>query len=243
MIRSFLFFVVAGTLAAQGWPTSPGAMGFQAARNVNRDDRDYQQGVRELDQRHWDQAIEDFKASAAHNGPSSDAALYWQAYAENRAGRDEDAMETLSDLLADYPSSSWLKDARALQMEVQRQTGAPPSPNAQSDEELKLLAINSLMQSDPNQAVPILQKLLKGNASEKLKERAMFVLTQSSSSEARNTLNQLARDSSNPALQRKAIHYMGLMGNAESRQELASIYKSSSDVGLKRDILHSFMQS
>lgn len=244
MIRSFLLFLVAaGTVAAQGWPTAPGAMGFQAARNANRDDADYQNGLRELDQRHWDRAIADFKASAAHNRSSSDAALYWQAYAEDHAGRNEDAMATLSSLLADYPSSSWLKDALALKVELQGQAGSAPSPNAQPDEELKLLAINSLMQSDPNQAVPILQKLLKGDASEKLKERALFVLTQSSSPEARNTLDQLARDSSHPELQRKAIHYMGLMGNAESRNELASIYKASSDVQLKHDILHSFMQS
>jgi HEAT repeat protein len=229
--------------AQGGWTPAPGAMGFQAARNVNRDDADYQNGLRELDERHWDRAIAAFKASAAHNRSSSDAALYWQAYAQKQAGRAEDALSTVATMLSEYGSSPWVKDARALQMEMLGQAGAPPSPSAQPDEELKLLAINSLMQSDPDQAVPILQKLLKGDSSEKVKERALFVLTQSSSPEARKTLDQMARDTGNPALQRKAIHYMGLMGNAESRNELASIYKGSSDIQLKKDILRSFMQS
>ena len=244
MIRSLLLFLtVSGTVAAQGWPPAPGAMSFQSARSVNRDDAEYQNGMRELDQRHWDRAIADFEASASRNRSSSDAALYWKAYAESRAGRREEALATIATLRAQFRSSRWMRDANALELEMRGQAGAPPNPNAQSDEELKLLAINSLMQSDPDRAVPILQKLLKGDASEKVKERALFVLTQSSSPEARNTLNQMAHDSSNPALQRRAIRYMGLMGNPQMRGELVSIYKSSSDVQLKHDIIRSFMQS
>lgn len=241
MIRkSFLLLAFAGAIAAQGWMPD-GAMTFQSARSANRDDADYQNGLRELDDHRWDRAIAAFKASAARNRSSSDAALYWEAYAENRAGRDEDALATLNSMLTEYPSSSWVKDAMALQLELHAQAGASPNPSAQSDEELKLLAINNLMQSDPDQAVPILQKLLKGNASEHLKDRALFVLTQSSSPAAATTLDQIARDSSNPALQRKAIRYMGMMGRPQAFDELTSIYKASSDVQLKRDILHSFM--
>ncbi|HZS56463.1 MAG TPA: HEAT repeat domain-containing protein [Bryobacteraceae bacterium] len=244
MIRNFLLSLAfAGSLAAQGWPPAPGAMSFQSARSINRDDSEYQNGMRELDERHWDRAIRDFEASVSRNRASSDAALYWKAYAESRAGRREEALATVAALRSQFPSSRWTKDANALELEMRGQAGAPPNPNAQSDEELKLLAINSLMQSDPDQAVPILQKLLKGDASEKLKERAMFVLTQSSSPEARNTLNQIAHDSANPALQRRAIRYMGLMGNPQTRADLVSIYKSSSDVQLKHDIIRSFMQS
>lgn len=244
MIRNFLLLVsLAGPLAAQGWPPAPGAMSFQSARSINRDDADYQTGLRELDEHHWDRAIAAFQASAARKAASSDAALYWEAYAQDHAGQIADAIATVQSLLAQYPSSRWIKDAEALQLEIHAQTGAPANPSTQPDEELKLLAINSLMQSDPDQAVPILQKVLKGNASEKVKERALFVLTQSSSPEAAKILEQTARDSSSPAMQRKAIQYMGMMGKAGSRNELVGIYKSSQDMQLKRDILHSFMQS
>ena len=206
-------------------------------------DPDYENGMRELDARQWDQAAASFNASLRRKAGNADAALYWKAYADFRRARFDDALEALSDLRADYPSSRWIKDADALELELKGKTGAPVSPMAESDDELRLIALNSLMQSDPNQAVPILRKLLAGNNSEKVKERAMFVLTQSSSPEARKILSDMARNSSSPDLQMKAIRYMGMTGSAESRKELGSIYQSSSDVRLKRAILQSFMQS
>jgi len=146
-------------------------------------------------------------------------------------------------LLQAYPSSRWAKDSEALQLEVRAQNGAKVNPSNQPDDELKLLALNSLLQSNPEQAVPIIQKLLASNNSEKVKERALFVLTQSSSPEASRVLGEVARNSSNPDLQLKAIRDMGIMGHEDARKELASIYASSSDVRLKSAILKSFMQS
>ncbi len=240
MIRKgILFLALAVPAMPQGWQLAPPQefQSHQAAQDV-----DYQNGLRELDARQWDQAIAAF-TSASGNKTNADAALYWKAYAQNRAGRREEALSTVADLRRSHPSSRWLKDAGALEMEVRVQTGDPVSPNDQPDEDLKLIAVNSLMQSDPNQALPILQKLLASKNSEKLKERALFVLTQNSSPQAQKLLADIGRGGSNPDLQHKAIRYMGMTGNADSRRELASIYASSSDVALKREILRSFMQS
>ena len=99
------------------------------------------------------------------------------------------------------------------------------------------------MQSDPNQALPILEKLLKSNSSPKLKERAIFVLTQNGSPEARKILSGIARGGSNPDLQQAAIRSMGMMGSDDGRRELASIYASSADKEVKRSILRAFMIS
>ena len=55
------------------------------------------------------------------------------------------------------------------------------SPSAEPNEELKLLALNSLMVSNPQKALPILRKLLTGNNSDTIKDRAMFVLVQNAS--------------------------------------------------------------
>jgi HEAT repeat protein len=243
MIRLFLLsFASVLTLSAQGdWPGAAQPMNFQSARDASRTDATYQNGLRELDLGHWDRAVADFNASAAHDRATRDAALYWKAYAQEHAGEVEQALSTLATMRAEFHDSRWLRDAGALELELRAQTGAPPNPSAQPDEELKLLAINSLMQSDPDRAVPILQKLLKSDASEKLKDRALFVLSQSSSPAAASTLDQICRDSSNPALQRKAIRYLGMMGKPQALDQLVSIYKSSSDVQLKRDILHSLM--
>jgi len=234
-----LFFALTGPALAQNLVV-PMAEGFQAGQAV---DTDYQNGKRELDARQWDQAISSFSAAASRKGSTADAALYWKAYAENRAGRKEEALSTIDELRNDYPSSRWLKDARALEVEVRGQMGSPVSPGSESDEELKLIALNSLMQSDPTAALPILQKLLNSNNSLKVKDRALFVLTQSGSADARKVLFDMARGSSNPELQLKAIRYMGMMGGEESQKELATLYSSTSDESVKREILKGFMIS
>ena len=84
-----------------------------------------------------------------------------------------------------YPSSRWLDDAKALQVEVHQQRGTPVSPESATDEDLKLLALNSLMNTDPERSIPMLEKLLKSSNSPKLKERALFVLAQNRSQIAR----------------------------------------------------------
>ena len=118
-------------------------------------------------------------------------------------------------------------------------------PEAQADEELKLLAIQSLQHSDPAQAVPMLQQLLQGTQSPRLKERALFVLAQSSSPDARKVMTDIARGTGrNPDLQRKAIQYLGVA--RQPREPPAARPRSTSpstDVDVKRQMLRSYMVS
>jgi HEAT repeat protein len=218
------------------------AQNFQA-REEGKGDEDYQKGLSALDAHEWDEAIAAFNDSAAQKKSSAPAALYWKAYAQNKAGHRREALESIGELRRAYRSSRWLNDAQALEVEVRAQNGSPVNPGAESDEELKLIALNGLMQADPDQAVPILEKLLAGNNSDKVKERALFVLTQSGSPKAGKMLGDMARGTANPHLQLKAIRYMGMMGSAESRKELAAVYAASNNPDVKRAILKSFMIS
>src|SRR2546426_9387858 len=120
-------------------------------------------------------------------------------------------------------------------------TGQPVRPENETDEDLKVIAINGLQHTDPERAVPLLEKVLQGSGSPKLKQRALFVLAQTGSPQAREAMARIARGQSNPDLQRKAVEYLGLFGEKESRQVLADIYAGSSDVDVKRSILRSFM--
>src|SRR6516165_4833842 len=224
MIRSTLVqFACASALCAQD-PLSLLSMGFQPQQE-SRDDADYQNGRRALDAGQWDRAIAAFDASISHTGANADGAMYWKAYAQNRAGRRTEALATIAALRKAHPSSRWLNDAQELEVEIRAKSGTPVSPATEGDEDLKIIAINSLMQSDPEQAFPILEKLLNSNNSVKVKEKALFVLTQSSSPKAQKLLGDIARNSSNPELQMKALRYIGMMGNEGSRKELASIYQ------------------
>lgn len=212
-------------------------------RRQRADDR-YEAGQDALEDGEWARAVERFKQVADAGQGRVDAAMYWMAYSQSKLAQNAEALATLSELSRTFPSSRWLSDARALEMELRRTAGQPARPEAQADEELKLLAIQSLQHSDPAQAVPMLQKLLQGPQSPRLKERALFVLAQSSSPEARKVMTEIARGAgSNPDLQRKAIRYLGVASSAENRQLLADIYQSSTDVDVKRQILRAYMVS
>jgi len=78
------------------------------------------------------------------------------------------------------------------------------------EEDLKLMAINGLMQSDSERAIPLFENMLKGAQSPKMKERALFVLAESSVPKAQQLLEQVARGGGNPDLQVKAITYVGV---------------------------------
>ena len=213
----------------------------RASEARQRADDRYEAGQDALEDGEWARAIDRFRQVVAAGQSRADAAMYWVAYAQAKLAQNADALATLADLTRTYPSSRWLNDARALEMELRRGAGQTVSPEAQADEELKLLAIQSLQHSDPTQAVPMLQKLLQGPSSPRLKERALFVLAQSSSPDARKVMTEIARGAANPDLQVKAIKYLGVNGTSENRQLLAEIYQSTADVDIKRQILRAYM--
>lgn len=203
----------------------------------------YEEGKEALDEHRWETAMAKFDAAAGERGANADGALYWKAYAQNKLGRRADALATLADMQKSYPKSRWLGDARALEAEVRQSSGQRVSPENESDEDLKLMAIDSLMNSDPERALPLLKGVLDGPKPVKLKERALFVLSQSGSPKSHEVLGQIARGNSNPDLQRKALDYLGISGSDENRKLLADIYASSNEPEVKRTILHGFMVS
>ena len=136
-----------------------------------------------------------------------------------------------------------MKQAQALEMEVRRNVGQPVNPEAQADEDLKLMALNALLNSDPEKALPILEKLLQGPARRSCASARCSCWRRATRRAPAQVLKNLARGSSTPELQSKAIQYLGVMGGAESRATLAEIYAASTDVDVKRRILRAFMVS
>jgi HEAT repeats/Tetratricopeptide repeat len=209
----------------------------------DREDRLYEEGQRAIEEGRWQTAAERFAAIAAEKSTRSDAAMYWRAYALDRMGQKAEALTAAAELITQYPQSKWLADAKALELQVRQSAGQPVRPEAEGDEELKLLALQGLQHSDPEQAVPMIEKILQGPQSPRLKQRALFVLAQSNSPRARQVLTTIARGDGNPDLQLRAIQYLGVHGGRENREILAQIYQSSTDVDIKRRILRSFAVS
>jgi len=223
-------------------PSADSASGTsEDAAQAQQSDALYKDGTQALDDHQWPTAVDRFTQLASLRGNHADEALYWKAYALNKEGQREQALSALDQLKQAYPQSRWLKDAQALQIQMRQASGQQVRPQDQPDEDLKLLAINGLMNSDPDRAVPLLEKFIQGDQPAKLKERALFVLSQNGSPQAREAVAQIARGSSNPELQKKALDDLALSGGKESRQLLADIYASSTNIGVKRQILHDFM--
>jgi hypothetical protein len=213
----------------------------RAQERLDRLQELYDNGREDLDEDRYDQAESKFKQLADMNGPQTDAALYWKAYAQNRMGKRDSALSTIADLKRRFPQSRWQKDASALEIEARQSTGNPAHPENQSDCDLKMLAIQGLMNSDPESGVPLLEKVLNGATCPKEKSKALFVMAQSGSPQSREILGRIARGQSNPELQRKAVEYLGIFGGAESRKTLAEVYASSTDASVKHAILRSYM--
>jgi HEAT repeat protein len=100
---------------------------------------------------------------------------------------------------------------------------------------LKLLALNGLVQNEPESAVPLLEKILaSGKSSPRMKQRALYVLAQSRNGRAREVVTQYARGGANPDLQLTAIDYLGAVATPEATRALSEIYQGSNDAAVKR---------
>jgi HEAT repeat protein len=197
----------------------------------------YRAAQRDLDSGHWGQAIEKFGQVAGQGGSEADAALYWKAYAENKAGRSQQALASLRQLAGSHPKSAWLDDGKALEVEIRGDDGNDGNDALSEDDELKLYALNGLLGSDPARAWPLLQKFLQGNHPPRLKEQALFVISQSDSPEARKTLVAVARGTAHPELQEKAVEYLGIAGGDANVQLLDELYRSASRPEIRKSVI------
>jgi tetratricopeptide (TPR) repeat protein len=184
----------------------------------------------------------DTKSLAESIANRIDAAMYWKAYALGKQRELSEALKTLDVMRSRFADSRWLKDAMALKVEMLQASGQAVSPDSQTDEDLKLLALRGLMQSDPDRAVAMIEQLLSGSSSIKVKENALFVLSQSRLARALEILGNAAKGG-NPDVQMRAIRYLGVMNQPGNDQILQDAYRSSSDETVKRAIIRSFMVS
>jgi HEAT repeat protein len=218
--------------------------GFPDAQSAGeagtQEDQLYAKAKSSLDDGEYGQAISGFDEVTKLHGRKADGALYWKAYALNKAGDRGQALAALGELRRIYPKSNWLRDAGSLEQEMH---GPAPDPEKISDEDLKLLALQSLMNTDPERAIPLLEKVIQGNQPVKLKDRALFVLSQSNSEKAQQIFLNLARSGNQPELQKRAIRYMGMSGNGRYRTALKETYNSSTEAGVKKAVFQAWLMS
>jgi tetratricopeptide (TPR) repeat protein len=192
----------------------------------------YDEATKALDARQYQKALDLYREAERLKGRQSDAAVYWQAWIQYKLARERDALNNLDRLESAYPDSRWLDDAAILRAEI--------SGEISSEEEIKLMAIAGILNTDPERAADELEKLLQGNGSTAFKEQALFLLVQTGSPDATEIMVGYARDASDPTTQRVALRTLVFLDDANSRAAVEDVYLSSSDVELKAEILQSW---
>jgi tetratricopeptide (TPR) repeat protein len=200
----------------------------------------FNQGRSYLDQRNYERAITSFDRVIAQKASRSDAALYWKAYCQFKLGRRDEAIASIAQLRKEYPQSSYLKDAAVLEVDA-KQTRPE---DIQDNDEIKLLAINAMKESDPERAVPLLQDVLNKTNALRVKRAALSVLAQINNPKARQILLSYAKGSGNPDLQMEAIRYIAVnRDNQTTSAELRQIYEATQDVSVRRAIIAAYQSS
>jgi hypothetical protein len=192
-----------------------------------------------LETHQWEKAAQEFDRVVAKGSPLAESALYWKAYALNKGAFRGEALAALAELRKSYPMSRWLQDAAAMEIEIRRAAGENVTPESLADDELKLLAIDGLMRSDPERAIPAIEAFLKQSHSPRSKRDALFVVAQSPLPKAQQLLERIARgneaDLRLPDLQASAVTYIiqQRLYHTNLGQTLFEIYNSSGDALVK----------
>ena len=236
-MRDFHAFEYAQAIPTPAPPAPPGAAVRLGPFFENSGDSQYDRGRGYIDRSQYDRAVEAFNQVINARGDRGDAAMYWKAYSLNKLARRPEALTTLSELQKQFPKSPWVDDARRLDAEIRQSSGQAVSADSMDDEDMRLLALQALMQNDPEAALPQIERMIAGPGSVRLKERALFVASRSRSPRGRQMITAAAKGSSNPDLQMAAINYLGRMSGAESAQALEEIYRATNNPDVKRRIL------
>jgi hypothetical protein len=229
---------------------------------VIADDDAYTTGTHAMDEHRWQDAVSAFDKVIGEKGKRVDAALYWKAYSLNKLGITQLAIATCDQLHSQFADSSWNKDCNTISVDVQvdpkimaaDQTkiridrvhpyvkirpdiGGYSGVARGSHEDLKMLALNSLLNRDPATALPLLRGILSGNQPLSVKKHALFVLAQSKSPEADGILRDAALGKLDPQLQGQAIQAMAVFQGKRANDTLAEVYRTTTDPKIKSSII------
>jgi len=222
------------------------------------DDDPYTVGTRAMNERRWPDAVSAFDKVINEKGKRVDSALYWKAYSLKKIGKTPLAVATCDQLHAQFSDSPWNKDCVVLSVDggVDPRAMTEMKTNLDqirpmmktfdtseggvardSDEDLKMIALNSLLNRDPAAALPLLRGILSGNQPLNVKKHALFVLAQSKSPEAENILHDAALGKLDPQLQGEAIRSMAVFQGKRANDTLAEVYRTTTDPKIKKSII------
>jgi HEAT repeat protein len=202
----------------------------------SQSDSSYSSCLSYISQRRYDEAVARCDRVIAAKGTRTDAALYWKAYAQWKLKQTDPALTTIAQLRKEHAQSRYLADAKVLEQDIRR-----VDPATVVDDDLKLLAIQSMQSVEPERAIPLLEGVLGATNSLPVKKRALYVLAQSTQPRAQQIILNIARGQGNPDLQLEAIRYLRTGKDRQATAaELQRIYESTTDLTVRRAIIDAY---
>ena len=190
-------------------------------------------------------------------------ALYWQAFALYRVGGNDALHEALSALdqqREEYPDAATRGDADALAVRIrgalaqggdaaaaQRlyETAGDAGDCPDEDADVRVAALNALMEMDPERALPVLEKVLarRDACSATLREKAIFIVADGESPRATDILLEVARTDPDPEVRGQAVFWLSEVHDERAVDALEQILLESQDNELREKALFALSEN
>ncbi|AHG87843.1 hypothetical protein J421_0306 [Gemmatirosa kalamazoonensis] len=161
------------------------------------------------------------------------------AAAATRAGIDEGVRAT----------SDALRDADRAMRETSRTMGRSSSRRssdcADDDDDVKVIALNALMQMDADRALPLLKKVManREKCSEVLRKKAVFLIARKNTPEAADMLVDAARNDPDTDVRKEAVFWLSRVSGDKAAEFLRDVALNSGDVEVRKQAVFSLSQS
>ncbi len=196
-------------------------------------------------------------------------ALYWAAFA---LYKNDDLLRARSLLFTQqerYAKAATLRDGYALLARIQTalakqgdseaaawltryaqpaQPAQPVStrgcPDEDDEDDVRVAALNGLLQMDATNALPILKKVLakRDGCSAGLRRKAVFIVSQKHGGETEDILLDVARNDPDSEVRQQAVFWLSQVGSDRAVTALDSILRSSTDPELQEKAIFALSQ-
>jgi len=187
-------------------------------------------------------------------------ALYWAAFALYKNDNLDRARNLLMTQQQRYRKAATLRDGDALLARVQgalakqgdgeaaewiRRHAQPAAdtgraragscPGEDDDDDLRIAALNGLLQMDATNALPILKKVLekRDTCSAGLRRKAVFIVSQKHGAETEDILLDVARNDPDAEVRQQAVFWLSQVGSDRAVTALDSILRTATDPELQ----------
>lgn len=189
-------------------------------------------------------------------------AAYWRAFALYRAGGTADLAAAVAELerqRREFPNARTRRDADELATRIRGElarrgdsrsaarvtaTAARSPGESAPQEDVRVAALNALLQMDAEQAVPLLKTVLarRDPGSASLRQKAVFLLSQKRTAETENLLLSVARNDPDPKVREQAIFWLSQVNTERAVNILGDVLRTPGDLALREKALFALSQ-